>query len=567
MNNNSNEIDELRAILSSLEGFNQRVCESNDALLSYISTFQNYLPNLISLSQEISNIFALPNESKNQADESHDDLSTEYQELSAKLSNDVISSVSHVINDKFTTSKMRHIRDIFTWFSDVSKAYNEFHPKPAFILTKPSSKFHKKLDQQFSKIVLELAENLQTEPTDLKTLNILPSSFPRHVVAFSHLLCRIIDVQQHLVFSEFSIRAENENNSIMLKYPSPKMLLANQKFRGFLELQNELLNQIKIERDQLQIVYNDLNQTKKEFADTITWLAQTIQKGFIDLREENISRLEELVQYATRYKTYETAKNLRDHHQKFEIDLSFDKEVINEDNKLNLNLNSEFIGDMIKSQIIVFKHIKDRILATTQTCRQYLEAQNNKMKEYSTHNFQLKERETRRNDLYQFRQIIDTIRKSGTASLTAVSHFMKVEDAISALPIINEKMLSKSTILTNSTYLPAIENLNSIVESLKEKINEKAVEESSLLEQITETRNATDRLTSLNETIKYKIQNPADVCPRCENERAFVLLTCGHTFCEECYQALIDSQATKCPYPDCQMEFTNEDLCPINWEF
>ena len=562
------EIKELQSFLSSLEGFNQRICGSSDVLSEYITIFHSYIPILISITSTLYNVFEQPDETENYNFRSPDmDKTSIYNKIAADLSNLIILSATHIVGDDFTTTQVQKIRELFLWFADISKAFIEFNPKPELIypMSKPSTKFHEKLNQQFSKIVIELASSLNTEPNDLQTLNILPSSFPHHIVAYSNLLCNIIDVQQHLILSKFSIRAVNQNKSILLQYPTPKMLQRNEIYNTLITLQNKLLRQISFERQELLVLYDDLSVAKNDFVETREWIANVIQSGFINKREANISILEEMVQCETRYKTFQTAKILCSKHKKFDTNISFESEVFQEDQKLNLPFAPESIGDIIKSQIISLKGVKERMAVTIMNCKSYLDSQNKRMKDITIHNFVPKEK--RRSDLYQFRQIIDSIRKCGTASLQAVLNFSKIEDSFDAITVIDDFFFSKSTILLNSAYISAVQNITEIESSLKQIIEKNEDVASSLYQEILDNRREIELINSVNETIKYKKANPTELCSRCEKERSYVLLTCGHTFCEDCYQRIIDEQINKCPYQSCEMDFTPDDFCQINWEY
>lgn len=559
------EINELRSFLSSLEGFNQRVCDSSNVFSEYISIFHSYIPNLISLSSVFYHIFEQPDDIKNNKLDTADiDHTLKYNQIASQVSNLISLSATHIVGDEFTTTQVQKIRELFLWFTDIAKTFIEFNPKPGFIMSKPTTKFHKKLNQQFSKIVVELAKSLDSEPTDLQTLQILPSSFPHHIVAFSNLLCRIVDVQQHLFRSKFSIRAENQNNSILLQYPTPAMLEKNETFNALILLQNKILNQIRNEKQKIYELYKQLDSAKKEFIKARKSIGNIIQSGFINKREANISILEEMVQCETRYKTFQTAKVLCSKHKKFETNISFDKEVFQEDQKLNMPFAPESIGDIIKSQIISLNVIKERMTMTIMNCKNYLDLQNKRIKEMTISNFVPKEK--RRSDLYQFRQIIDSIRKCGTASLQAVLNFTKIEESVNAIPVIDDFFFLKSTNLINSCYMPAVINTTEIENSLNKMIQENKDIASSYLQEILDNRKEIDLLNAVNETIKYKKANPSELCPKCERERSFILLTCGHTFCEDCYQRIVDEQLTKCPYPSCEMPFTPDDICQINWE-
>ena len=271
-----------------------------------------------------------------------------------------------------------------------------------------------------------------------------------------------------------------------------------------------------------------------------------------------------MVQCETRYKTFQAAKNLCNKYKKFDTNISFEKEVFQEDQKLNLPFAPESICDFIKTQIISLKVIKERMTMTIMNCKSFLDSQNNRIKEITISNFVPKEK--RRSDLYQFRQIIDSIRKCGTASLQAVLNFTKIEESVNAIPIIDNFFYSKATNLIYSCYMPAVINSTEIENSLNKMIQENNDIASNYLQEILDNRQEIDLLNAVNKTIKYKKANPSELCPKCERERSYVILTCGHTFCEDCYQRLVDEQITKCPYPSCEMAFTPDDICQINWE-
>ena len=559
------EIDELRNYLSSLEGFNEKILNSSSILSNYVYFFYSFIPKLDNLTETIFDAFHV--EKPEETQKNNESSVNEYIEKSNIIANFLNSVVEHIVNDKFTAAQVMQARELFIWFSDISKAYNEFHPTPSYMIHKPSRRLHKKLDKQFSKVVLELAKNLNQEPTDLQSLNILPSTFPHHVIAFSHLLCKIIDVQQHLVFSEFSIRAENENNEILLRHPSPRMLSSNEEFQLYLQLQNELLSQIRNERRIIESLFVKLNKIKKEFFEAREWLVSTIQNKFIDIREASISFLEELVQDGYKFRYYKNIQFYHENHIIPEFDKNITNEIIQEDNKICDLLQKDYPRELIAAEILSYQKIKEKLNNIIISSRQHIEFQRKYLQEITIHPSLSKMHDTRKNYLYQFREIIDKIRRRGSDSLSAVREFGKVEDAMNNIPDINEKFSSKSFILMNSTLIPSVENLENILNEFKNNIKVKTEEVSNILEQIAKTRVKADRINDVNETIKYKMNNPAELCPRCERERSYVILTCGHTFCEECYQSIMETLPLRCPYHSCQKEFTNDDICPISWEF
>lgn len=560
------DIQDLQSFLNSLEGFNQRICDSSDAFSSYVSLFHSYIPELLSSTQSFFHFF--DEQIPDHFGGSRLNLTRKYLNLAAALSTLISTSVSHVCGDEFTTKQLNHIRNIFQWFSDVSKAFYSFNPKPGLLMQKPSKKLHQKLTNQFSKIVLELSKALDSEPSDLQSLNLLPSTFPHHIVAFAQLYCRLTDIQSHLIYSEHSIRADHEKTILLLRNPTPKMLMTNEMYSKYIQIQNKLLKQILVRHEELSELYGHFTKTKNEFIESTKWMANAIQTGFINQRETNISILEEMVQYSTKYKTFQTAKKVFNREAKFDIpNLNLEAEVLHEDKKIReYGMNREVpLSQFISEELLIVKQIRDKILLEMKRCHSYIEQQAKKMQDRNP-NYPINESQTRRTDLYQFRQVIDSIRKCGTFSYQSVLQFTKVDELLNGLSCFDPPLISKSSVLMDTAYSSTLKYFTNMENTLKEMIEEKEIVVSQLHHKICDSRFEIDLINGVVETIKYKKQNPEDVCPRCEKERTYVLLTCGHTFCEECYQRISEEQLAQCPYPSCQVPFTENDVVPIEWE-
>lgn len=53
-------------------------------------------------------------------------------------------------------------------------------------------------------------------------------------------------------------------------------------------------------------------------------------------------------------------------------------------------------------------------------------------------------------------------------------------------------------------------------------------------------------------------------CEKCKYMRSYVLMSCGHTFCDDCYQSILSSDTHICSY--CNLPFQSSDVMKIEWE-
>ena len=81
------ELNELRSFLFLLEGFNQKIWDSSDALSEYVTIFHSYIPNLISLSISFYKIFNQSNPTeKDVFGSSSKDKTLEYNQIASQIS-------------------------------------------------------------------------------------------------------------------------------------------------------------------------------------------------------------------------------------------------------------------------------------------------------------------------------------------------------------------------------------------------------------------------------------------------------------------------------------------------
>ncbi|OHT08967.1 hypothetical protein TRFO_22300 [Tritrichomonas foetus] len=108
------------------------------------------------------------------------------------------------------------------------------------------------------------------------------------------------------------------------------------------------------------------------------------------------------------------------------------------------------------------------------------------------------------------------------------------------------------------------DHLDKQIKSYKNSIQERQEQIEIINDEISKIQNATLIIQQNKKMIENQVSNPAD-CALCRIERKYVLTTCGHTFCDSCYQNLCLQQTLPHFCPFCNISFTFNDIIKINW--
>lgn len=219
--------------------------------------------------------------------------------------------MSLLISDHFTASQVSHLREMFTWFSEISKCYSDFHPCFSVLFSGPAEQLRKVLNRKFSSVMTELAQTVGTEPSEFAFLNLLPISFPRQVIAYSLLLCQLIDIHQRLVSTEIAERSRRELFDIRRRFPSSRVILGWRSFADRLHLQNELIRLVAGMRTTSTRNCERMVRESEELAAVGHDIVRVWQVDFVNLRDQRLLALEELVDASVFLRTLEQIEKAR----------------------------------------------------------------------------------------------------------------------------------------------------------------------------------------------------------------------------------------------------------------
>jgi hypothetical protein len=505
--------------MTSLEKFNTDLCDATDLLSTLVDSFTSWFPRLTTICQGLSETFQSP------ISVSGSNSIAQYVDASKNSSVLLSQSMTALIADRFTTTQIKELRDIFVWFSNVSKCSNDFRPQFSTIFSTRADKLQKVLDRKFSKILTELAETVDTEPSAFALLNLLPISFPRQLIAYSLLFCQLLDIHQRLVSADAAEQSRRELFNIHRKFPAPKVLMGWPKFVNSLRLQNELIQLISQFRLSLRRHSQKLVAEAEKVGAVRRDIDQIVQVYLVDLKEQSLASLAELIDASVLLRDLHMIQRGRPLCARFDeivlpADLRRDR-LLDLREKLNAEV-AQLRACLAKPKPIqknnVFRTFAERMLAAYRTA-----------------------------PAIDF-GVIDEVGKG-----------------LAAVQALTDRLFDKKTVYFQTVVAPSRMNLDAIAKALQSMIEEKKKKAVGLLKEICDRRAEVDRMAATAETLKAKVQD-SDRCRNCEEHRAFVLTKCGHSFCDNCLSAILDAPTQRCPYATCSVVFTAEDIVRINWE-
>lgn len=532
------------SFLSQLDQFNTNLVRSFDHLNTILDLFTTWTPELKSCIQLVSSFFdiAVP-ENKDSTVKSVN----EYYKFAEQLSQSVSSNTSRMVGDKFTTDQIRQLRELFNWFADVSKCYNQFHPNSTFLMSQPHQRLQESLDRRFSDIIMKLSEDFDSSPADLMTLGLLPPSFPTHLFAFSNLLYKITDIHQHLIYTEISYIAQQDNIEIMKHFPPPCVLKGFAPFQKACKFQNGLIKEINRFRKIQEEHFTTINEVENQLTNVSTKYEHFTKVDFVDyliqsreIMNQTIQALSKLKYLQLIEKEKENVKPIQYFTQNFNFNTNLPP--------LNENLD-EYISELLKYQEEIGK-VRFRFQTENSLLKRQKAKDADKLPDVDQVSQLYNEFESTKNSLQEVsEQTCDVVKKM----IEINKDFTEIA----------RRITSKGQIMLQSSLMPAHDNLCQISSFLTTKIEEKKKANSEYLRQMADYRYSIDKMQSVIDTIKYQQKYP-EMCPACVENRTIVLTSCGHTYCDNCFERIVASKTNACPI--CQIPFTSNDVLRIAWD-
>jgi hypothetical protein len=423
------------------------------------------------------------------------------------------------------------LRALFTWFSDVAKIYIQFQPKFIHDLCEPTDRFPKVLKQRFSKVLESLAETVETQPSEVALLNLLPISFPRQMISYSLLFCQLIDTHQRMVFAEYSEISRRELFRVARRFPDPRVLVGWPAFRDLLESQNGLIRNVAEFRGVLGGWHRRLVDEVEGLVGVRTeLLVQVVQVDLCALREQAAVAARGLVEAS------EKAKLLRI--------IEHTQSQISQFSQLELTFSD------IDRDLAIIRELRDYSVQELERIRTYLAGP----------------RACPKSDAYRFPDFTAHINRVTTRSTAFLSVLQECESAARVLMVIADCLCGRQTVLFQTVVRPSLDNLDAMIEALRAMAAKKREKSAELHDAIRKHRLEADRLEAVVACAKQKAKEPEGQCRDCEERRVYVLAKCGHSFCERCLNKQLESRLHICPYSQCNVTFSVDDVMQINWE-
>jgi hypothetical protein len=436
-----------------------------------------------------------------------------------------------MIADRFTTSQVTQLRELFTVFADIAKIYLQFRPSSFENFCQSTDLVPKILDRQFSKILTELGTSMNAEPSDLVLLNLLPISFSRHRISYSLLFCQLIDLHQRMAFAECSEKSRRELFDVYRKFPYPRVLLGWPEFRDLSVDQNALIRSVREFRIALRPWHDRLAGKLERFTTALHALAQFSQSELGGLKEHALSLVDQLIQLSSQIQTFRAIQSHRSVLRPLDCPtLTFS----------DLNADADTL-----------KEFKTELVADLNQIKPYL------IRSPTQRGSSLRSR---------FAVILAEIARLAAGRDPALSGLAECGAALSALPAVTDRFCASDVISFHAVVLPSMTNLDRMIETLKQMIAEKQRTSAEIYDAVTARRIEAGRLAAVAASLKQRADSPDGQCRSCEESRVFVLGKCGHSFCERCMNRILESRMQRCPYPSCNVAFAPEDILRINWE-
>ncbi|KAH0792411.1 E3 ubiquitin-protein ligase BRE1-like 1 [Histomonas meleagridis] len=392
------------------------------------------------------------------------------------------------------------------------------------------------------------------------SLNIFPSSFPHHVIAYSQALCNIIDIQRHLVFSKATLQSQIELFEIQNSSPSPKIIQQFPEFQKHVRLQNELLKHTAYLSNHIHNDFQNISKLCEQISSDRSTLIQLIQVDFTNNREGMLQYLDALVSFDLFIRHNKFVKILSTHFDPFKFTpRDYSKRL----SDLSLQLQN---SNLTEKQAVLTEtiQIRDSIKSDIAICQEKLNELNQRLIASPIQNANMNTSRSQQNAINHFRDMINAFRQITDVSIECINSIQTIETASSIFSKQFGALNYKDLTLLSTVYHSSLNYFELLSESMKKKIEEKEQINSEILEQIYQCRAETDRIKMVAKSLRKKRKTPEIICNECEKCRKFVISRCGHSFCNSCIDKIYDERLFVCPA--CGTEFSEGDIIRINWK-
>jgi hypothetical protein len=333
-----------------------------------------------------------------------------------------------------------------------------------------------------------------------------------------------------MVFAEYSEISRRELFAVSRRFPDPRILVGWPDFRGLLENQNCLIRGLAEFRITLGGWHGRLADEAMALASIREELLRVAQFDLRGLQEQTGLARQAWVEAS------HAAEILR----------IIDRDRSEIDQFLFLDITfSDLARDRDK-----IAELRENLAGGLARIRAYLTRHHN----------------TPESGRDRFTAIAAHMDRVASRSSVLLSVLHECESAARLFPATADFLCGRQTVLFQTVVRPSLDNLDATIEALRVMAAEKREKMGELQDAIRERRLEADRFEAVVACAKQKAKEPEGQCRDCEERRLFVLVKCGHSFCERCLNRLLESKHRVCPYSRCSLAFSDDDIMRINWE-
>jgi hypothetical protein len=420
------------------------------------------------------------------------------------------------------------LRKFLAWFSEVSKTYKEFHPKFSCPYSKPYEQLQRALDRKFSNILQQLAEQVETDPAALASLIRLPVTFPHHIVSYSFLQCQLLDAHERFAFAYVAEKARDDEIELKKRFPSPNVIKNWPDFASVLQLQNKLLRNLGIARNGTLALCSRLDESCAEFSAVRVATHETAQ-AVASQWSDSLRGIEDLTDLSAEVKRLRKLQAFTSRASSLWRDLRREEDGAQPD----------------------IRKIKDLLIRIKQSLQREVSSANR----YLTNGIPRAPVDRR------FQLVSRQIAEQTQRISEVFGGLSCLDSSIQGLKSVG-RFADRDTVIFETVIGPSLHNMDEMISCLREKICEKVRQAGEILKRITEMRIETDRAAAVEEVVRVSLTREEEGCPMCAEGRSFVMLRCGHSFCERCFGAVVE--ARRCSYPGCNTILAMDEVCRVN---
>lgn len=548
LNASKNTDDALKETFEALKERYQQLLESrqiffhaNNSLNRFSSSYSYFHPILKSLITSLSKHLKINEISNISTSDSFNDFSV----VTLSFRNNFSKQRDINVNDNFTTKKVMQLYNIFESSLDLTKRF--LHIK--HIKTRDIS-LDNKIDKMKKRDPLFMTKLITISPGFLNKNVTNQSKFDELKV----VLLRLNELEKKLQ-DYYNIHiAQSDVTKKHLECPEPSILSRYPQFQQYVDIHKKMIQEMVIinEGYSKQITddvipnIDNLNRVFMTSIDNFSTLNSNIQSvrqsydTLIDLnytqillKAVNIMKNKLAARYIDEYN--ETIYQIRQFETKFSesiIDENTTRPLIDKYNEYKLKLE--------KLNKEISKYLEEYVEEKQPTKYDNSEGQVHKniMNAYNE-------------------QINDSFKCFPNLFLTFCSNLDNLKTHLSESKLILEH---QSFIIKRTVYDPEALYLDHLIKELSEEVNNKVEKVSSVCkekETIEEDYNIQRKM--YDELVA--LASKENVCPDCFKDRNVCLATCGHTFCEKCFEKL--ENVSNCPV--CGVSFSKNDVISIKW--